>query len=1609
MRPLPLLAILLLPLSWLSPAAAQTSPVLPADFCFTWQNQSQCYTSMAAALAGMKAALPASYRNVILPKTPYPSGSVAWNTGLEEWRVDFYIPDQPPEQTFPRGYSQGWQGAPDVCPSAGDPLYPHLCDSEQSATDALYEHMRRSFPQCTFVRGGYQNSWAQPFSRISAYRWNSRYGVISYTNSNLPPDGNRKYLYTTQCPGWNPPDPVTEAIHLGSLQSFLCPVEFGPVEGYGAPQYSNGGVLPIISGPLCRPRLPMPQIQFKMRQTASCPAGTNPGPCHPATGDKSRAEVDFEFGGEAFTRHYHSLQQTGTLPVFAPGWTYTFSDRVLDGGTTLMRIIRGDGNVEYFGHLGNNAYVSNQTTRKKLVKLGDGSYRIYDETGKVLHFNPAGRLVRQERSMSGLQTIDFVYDGQKLVQAIDQTGRTLTFVYTGERLSRIELPDGSAVDYSFDADANFERATYGDDSSKRYHYNEAGLSLANDKHALTGITTENGLRYSSYGYAANGRVNLSQRHKGDGTFVEKTTIDYSNIDQPVVTLPYGEVVTYNLVSEAGYRRITGMTSLAGSSQFVYAGGGLMQTTRHSTVSNYAYTGDYRSAHSEAVGTPQERRFVTTRDIDYRTTSREVQAKSGSSYVTKLRQTFTYNTRGQTLTQSAIDPATSEVRTTTFAYCEQADVTAGTCPLVGLLKTVDGPRTDVADLTTYGYHAYDAPGCVPGVNPCRYRRGDLAKVTNALGQATEILEYNDAGRPTLVFDANGVVTEFDYDARGRLTARKLRGENSATEADDQITTIAYWPTGLVSQLNMPGGASLSFTYDDAHRLTEITDNAGNRITYTLNAASQRIQEDTKDSTGALRRSLSRSFNTLDQLQSVTDAYGRTTSFTYVNGSPDQVTDAKLRVEDINYDPLNRLTRSLRDMNGIAAETTFDYDALDNLKKVKDPNGLDTLYDFNGFRDLMQLSSPDTGITTYTYDSAGNRKTRTDARNTTTTFGYDALNRLTGASFADASLNATYTFDAAQAACAAGETFSIGRLTRMTDQSGDTVYCYDRYGNLVRKVQTTNTRVFTLRYVYAANGQLQKIVYPDGAEADYVYDAQGRVIEVGARAVAGAPRQIVLTGATYHPFGPVAEWTYGNGRVMTRSLNQNYQPVVVEVAGAGGLNLGYGFDEIGNLKELYSPSQMEPARREFEYDSLGRLTASKDGGTQTLLEGYAYDKAGNRTSATVGAATTTYGYLAGTHRLASVGATTRAYDNAGNTTQIGGAANEFVYDDANRMSQYRQSGVVAMNYTYNGRGEQVRRHAGVADNYFLYDEAGRWLADYKSQSGAGHAPVQQMIWLDGLPIGVIVGATPGVAAKLHYIEADALGSPRVVVDPTRGATGTAVWTWDLVGEAFGSTAPNQNPDGDANPFVFDMRFPGQRFDAVSGMNYNYFRDYDSATGRYVESDPIGLLGGVSTYGYVSGNPTGSSDFFGLCEKKCSDTFDTAPDHLVVIDQWPKSWLSRLFNGGNPGATVVKYQVRDRHGRPVLGLHWWQEGLSHEAEINNTNSWHPLNWSSVLDTHDFYSPEKAKELGYENSVRSVDQWFYVKDEAGCVVRLTTVMRTIFLFVDGVQTGHRTFPMVK
>jgi len=194
--------------------------------------------------------------------------------------------------------------------------------------------------------------------------------------------------------------------------------------------------------------------------------------------------------------------------------------------------------------------------------------------------------------------------------------------------------------------------------------------------------------------------------------------------------------------------------------------------------------------------------------------------------------------------------------------------------------------------------------------------------------------------------------------------------------------------------------------------------------------------------------------------------------------------------------------------------------------------------------------------------------------------------------------------------------------------------------------------------------------------------------------------------------------------------------------------------------------------------------------------------------------------------------------------------------------------------------------------VYDEQGRLLGEYSPEGKL----IAETIWLDDLPVATIwpkssnnqlplgiagTGAsmannagnntsTNPVNVELYYLHPDHLGTPRVATRSTEvnGATSgpnainKAVWRWDSdpFGTSLGNSKPNENPQNvtgtasqiTAASFRVNTRFPGQLADAESGKYYNYFRDYDSSIGRYPESDPIGLRGGLSTFGYVFGNP-------------------------------------------------------------------------------------------------------------------------------------------------------------
>jgi RHS repeat-associated protein len=129
-------------------------------------------------------------------------------------------------------------------------------------------------------------------------------------------------------------------------------------------------------------------------------------------------------------------------------------------------------------------------------------------------------------------------------------------------------------------------------------------------------------------------------------------------------------------------------------------------------------------------------------------------------------------------------------------------------------------------------------------------------------------------------------------------------------------------------------------------------------------------------------------------------------------------------------------------------------------------------------------------------------------------------------------------------------------------------------------------------------------------------------------------------------------------------------------------------------------------------------------------------------------------------------------------------------------------------------------------FQPDTAGAFSGTVTVQSNAGSAQVT----LQG------IGESPPVArTRLYFIHNDHLGTPQFLTDET------ATLVWRARYKPFGQAEVDEDPDKDGKQVTFNLRFPGQYYDAETGLHYNYARYYDLATGRYITPDPVGLPGG------------------------------------------------------------------------------------------------------------------------------------------------------------------------
>ncbi len=1068
----------------------------------------------------------------------------------------------------------------------------------------------------------------------------------------------------------------------------------------------------------------------------SCPSCGNP--INPANGNKFLSQPLYKGGkGLELTLSYN-VQDDYPLR-FGRRWRGSY-DRQIALAAGMAIAFRGDGKgLRFLPSAG--AWVPDADTADQLTELQDppgtrvgwqlrvadgDEVETYSASGKLLSIASreglAHTLAYSDGTGGPAGGFILAPDGQPtatplpaglLLRVTDRFGRALAFGYgKGMRVTRITDPAGGIYGFTYDAHYRLTSITFPDDKVRTYHYNESAHTGGTAQAlSLTGITDENGERFATYKYDARARA-VSTEH---GQGVNRYALAYNPDGSSTITDPLNTSRTYSFQNTLGAFRNTAITGPAcpscgpASQTFDENGNVASRTDWNGNRTNYTHdlTRNLETSRTEGLTgagapTPQTRTITTAWHATFRLPTQIAEplritsnvydadgAACGARGALCSRTVQATNDTNGAQGLSATPIGTP--RTWTYTYNTN-----------GSVLTVNGPRTDVSDLTTYTYYANDDADLG--------KRGNVATVTNAAGHTTSISAYNAHGQPLTIVDANGLTTSLTYDERQRLKTRSVGSE---------LTSYDYDGVGQLTKVTLPDGSFLSYSYDDAHRLTGMQDNAGNRIAYTLDAMGNRTQEQVLDPASQLAQIRSRVFNALNRLFQELGAQNQTTEYGYDDqGNVTSVKDPLNHTTSNQYDALNRLKQVTDPGLGV---TQYAYNGLDALTQVTDPRNVVTGYTVDGLGNLTLQASPDTGNTVNTHDAAGNLLTQTDAKGQVTTYAYDALNRVTLITFHDSSRQA-YVYD--QGANGIGRLSSITEHDAANQVTSLLAYAYDAHGRVTSETRTVAGVQYALGYNYDTAGRLSGLTYPSGRTVTYAFDSLGRVSAVNT--TKEMQTEAVVSNVSYHPFGGVKSFTLGNGQTYTRSYDQDGR-ISSYTLGAAQYAVGYdAASRIEFISEIANPVNTNT----YGYDDLDRLTSAVLPGTPFA---YGYDAVGNRTSKTVGSATETLALSPSSNRIASLTPAPGpvrnfVFDPNGSTTADG--VNTYAYDVRGRMTE-ATSVIGTTSYQVNALGQRIRKTNSQIDRVFHYDPRGRLIAE----TDPGGSLKRELIYLGDIPVGVV----------------------------------------------------------------------------------------------------------------------------------------------------------------------------------------------------------------------------------------------------------------------------------
>ena len=842
-------------------------------------------------------------------------------------------------------------------------------------------------------------------------------------------------------------------------------------------------------------------------------SSTSRDPVITSTGSYTHSHTDMAIPGRgpaiAFARTYNGLD-TRVSPM-GPGWTHSYNVHLADPGD-------GSGNLILVGpRAGSDLYTKNAdgsyTTPPgayaALVKNADGTYTVTQQDQTVWSFGSDGKLTRITDRYGNHSDLTYNTSGQ-LTAVSDPAGRgslSLSYDPTSGRLTSVSDWAGRTITYGYDSNGRLSTVKDPDNNTTTFAYDGTSQRLSS-------ITDANGHTVVTMTYDTQGRV-ATQKDAMGLTTGQETTFSY-------------------VVNGDGTRQTT----------VTYPATSLDPSWHPQVIDSYDSSGHLVQKVSKPTSNTAE---DVTEQRGYDANSDLAWTRDGRGNETDLCYDVDYTgaavpgSRGN-LTRS-IDPAPSAGANnrpvTLFKYDAKNNVIETVSPNGVPSGTTATCSTDFSAGLNLNYatdSAYDANGVDLLSVTTHYTDPDLGAQT-----ATTKFEYGDANNP-------GLVTRII----------PPRGNTGASPDYSYATTMAYYgpgsEAGMLSSTTDPLGNLPTYSYDSVGRRTSMVDPDGN--------ASGGVPAD---------HTWSYSYDNEDRLLSTTapaPASGGSALVTHYQydpvGNRTVVIDANGQVTKYVYDVRDSLaevhqsTSPWTDPNTTPSPdmvTAYQYDNAGNLSRVVRASGdssneraTDYAYDGLGrVRTETQYPSwPSTSptlVTQYTYDLAGNRQTVVDPLGKTTTYGYDALNRLTSVGYSDGTTpNVSYGYDA------------DGNRTSMADGTGSTTYSYDEARRLT---SVTSPGPKTVGYRYDTDGNRTKVIYPDGTSVSYSFDKGSRLSSLSD----WASRQV---GYQYYPDGSLKQTTNFNGTTgsysyddalrLTQVLNQEAANTISKHA--------YTLDNLGN---------------------------------------------------------------------------------------------------------------------------------------------------------------------------------------------------------------------------------------------------------------------------------------------------------------------------------------------------------------------------------------------------------------------------------------------------------------